>query len=479
MKARGARAGGRERQKVLRAELKPRAPIALAAAIALLCGIAGSVGAGAQAAARIQRPKPGYVPGEVVVGYSSPTLAGRIVRAARLSSASSVGPGAELLRLPRGESVRAAVAKLRGARGVAYAVPDYVAHIAGAGLVGTPWIPNNPGRSHQPDGWEKMQWNFLAGAGLDAPGAWGNLIADGRPGGRGVVVAVLDTGVAYRDWHQFVKSPGFSTTRFIAPYDFVSHNPFPLDQQGHGTFVASEIAEATNTGFGLTGLAYGATIMPVRVLSADGSGNGATIARGIRYAVAHEARVINLSMEFGIGISGSDIPEVVSAIRYAYNRGVVVVGAAGNDEASEVAYPARAGGAIAVGATTRDRCLGWYSNTGSGLTLVAPGGGDDASLSGDTDCNPARTLPPIRQLTFVSSSDPSKFGYPTDYQGTSMAAAEVSATAALVIASGVIGSHPSPADVLRRLEQTATPLGGIAPSRDFGYGLINAAAATG
>lgn len=417
---------------------------------------------------------PSYVPGELVVGYSAPTAAARIERSTRLTPASSLAPGVEVVRLPRGERVAAAAARVRALPGVAYAVPNYLAHIATA----TPFIPDDPGRAGQPQGWERMQWNFLAGPGVDAPDAWGNLIADGKPGGRGSVVAVLDTGVAYRDWGRFAKSPDFGATRFVDPYDFVAHNAFPLDREGHGTFVTGEIAEATNNGYGLTGLAYGATIMPVRVLAADGSGDAATIARGIRYAVAHGAQVINLSLEFGISVHGSDIPEVLSAIRFASSHGVLVVAAAGNDEASEIAYPARAYGAVAVGATTRDLCLGWYSNVSSRVALVAPGGGDDASLPGDPNCFPARVLPPLRQLTFLNPSDPRRFGYPGGYYGTSMAAAEVSATAALVIASGVLGTHPTPTQVLKRLEQTATPLGKTVPNRDYGYGLINAAAAT-
>jgi serine protease len=417
---------------------------------------------------------PSYVPGEVVVGYSAPTAAARVERTMRLAPASSPAPGVEVLRLPRGDSVAAAAVRLRAMKGVAYAVPDYLAHIATA----TPWIPNDPGRVHQAEGWEKTQWNFLSGSGVDAPAAWANLIADGHPGGRGAVVAVLDTGVAYRNWGKFTESPDFGGTRFIDPYDFVAHNAFPLDREGHGTFVTGEIAEATNNGYGLTGLAYGATIMPVRVLAADGSGDAATIGRGIRYAVAHGARVINLSLEFGIDIQPKDIPEVLSAIRFAYNHGALVVSAGGNDEASQIAYPARAYGAVAVGATTRDRCLGWYSNVGSGLALVAPGGGEDANRPGDPNCFPARVLPPLRQLTFPNPTDPRRFGYPGGYYGTSMASAEVSAIAALVIASGVLGSHPTPTEILKRLEQTATPLGGSAPNRDYGYGLINAAAAT-
>jgi serine protease len=455
------------------AKLHLRGCIVTATMVALL-GAGTPAAPAANGALAANGASPVYIPGEVVVGYSAPGLAGRIERATRLMPASSPAPGVQVLRLPRGESVAAAAARLRALRGVAYAVPDYLAHIAAP----SPFYPDDPGRANQPRGWERMQWNFLPGAGVGAPGAWGNLIADGKPGGRGAIVAVLDTGVAYRNWGQFAKSPDFAGTRFVDPWDFIGGNAFPLDREGHGTFVAGEIAEATNNDYGLTGLAYGATIMPVRVLAADGSGDAATIARGIRYAVGHGAQVINLSLEFGITIQPSDIPEVLGAIRYAFRHGVLVVGAAGNDEAGQVAYPARATGAVAVGATTKDRCVGWYSNVGYGIALVAPGGGDDASLANDPNCFPARVLPPIRQLTFVNPSDPRRFGYPGGYYGTSMAAAEVSGTAALVIASGVLGSHPTPAAIVKRLEQTATPLGGSVPNRDYGYGLINAAAAT-
>ena len=180
-----------------------------------------------------------------------------------------------------------------------------------------------------------------------------------------MVVAVLDTGVAYRNWHQFRVSPDFAGTHFVAPYDFVAGNRYPLDREGHGTFVTGTIAEATNNGIGLTGLAYGASIMPVRVLDASGAGDAATISRGIRYAVAHGAQVINLSLEFDMTVTAADIPDIESAILYAHRHGVVVVAAAGNDSAEQLAYPARTPSVISVGATTKDRCLADYSNGGA------------------------------------------------------------------------------------------------------------------
>jgi serine protease len=292
------------------------------------------------------------------------------------------------------------------------------------------------------------------------------------------MIAVLDTGVAYRDWHQFKKSPDFGETRFADPYDFVAKNRYPLDREGHGTFVTGTIAESTNNRVGLTGLAYGASIMPVRILDADGTGDAVTISRGIRYAVNHGAQVINLSLEFSLDVTSTDIPDIISALSYAYHRGVVVVAAAGNEGVEQIAYPAAAPQVISVGATTRDRCLANYSNEGNRLDLVAPGGGDDTTLLTDPTCHSDRTLPDISQLTFFDAAHPTRFGYPGGWYGTSMAAPHVAATAALVIASGVIGRRPSPKAVLERLESTARPLGTPRPNKYYGFGLLNSGAAT-
>jgi serine protease len=419
-----------------------------------------------------------YVPHEVIVGYkrgASDAVASTAEAHLGLRRlAPAPAPRSRIMRLAPGVSATAAAARLRREPGVAYAEPNYIAHTAGA------FYPNDRGRTNINQGWQKLQWNLLPAAGVDAPRAWSNLLADGRPGGRGVTVAILDTGVAYRNWKQFDRSPDFTNTKFVAPYDFVDHNAYPLDREGHGTFVAGVVAESTNNRLDLTGLAYGASIMPVRVLDAQGEGDETTIARGIRYAASHGAQIINLSLEFlpTQVRSGKDIPEIVSAIGFARRKGVIIVGAAGNDENSQIAYPARVQGVISVGATTRDRCLAAYSNGGSGLDIVAPGGGDDAILREDPNCHPARNLPSIYQLTLSDPPHWGQFGYPNYYIGTSMASPEVAATAAMVIASRVIGSNPTPDAVLARLEETATPLGGSAPNSIYGYGLLNAGAAT-
>jgi serine protease len=420
---------------------------------------------------------PDYVPGQVVVGYKSGTTAKVTRNLTTRMGVRQAGPapssGEQVVSVPKGATVQQEASRLRAQPGVAYAVPNYIAHAAGS------WIPNDPGpKGATAGGWAKVQWNFLAPSGVNAPEAWANLRADHRPGGKGVTVAILDTGVAYRNWKTFRKAPDFTNTKFVHPYDFVDNNPFPLDREGHGTFVAGILGESTNNRVGLAGIAYGASIMPVRVLNADGTGDAATISKGIRYAADHGAQIINLSLEFDMTVSSGDIPDILSAIRYAHHHGALVVAASGNEGVEQIAYPARAPDVVAVGATTKDRCLADYSNGGSRLALVAPGGGEDSDLTNDPDCHPTRNLPNIVQQTFGNPSAPDRFGYPRDWYGTSMAAPHVAAVAALVIASGVLGRDPSPDRVLSRLELTAVTLGGSKPNRDYGFGLVDAGAAT-
>ncbi|HEY7890752.1 MAG TPA: S8 family serine peptidase [Solirubrobacteraceae bacterium] len=421
-----------------------------------------------------------YAPNEVVVGYapgSSRAAHATVARAAAARSSRMVEGQTQVLRLAPGTTVAQALARLRRQPNVRFAVPDYIAH-ASELAPPAPFTPNNPGDTGMPGGWAQVQWNFSGPFGVGAPQAWGNLIADHAPGGSGVVVAVIDTGVAYRNVGRFRRSPGFYRSQFVKGRDFIDPGHYPVDHNGHGTFVAGEIAEAANNGYGLPGLAYGVRLMPIRALDSEGEGDASIIAQGVRYAVNHGAEVINLSLEFQSAIHAADIPELIRALAYARRRGVVVVAAAGNEGRRSVAYPARARDVISVGATTEHGCLASYSNDGRGLTLVAPGGGADADLAGDPNCHPL-LLPgrSIYQVTFIGSS-PRRFGLPSGYEGTSMAAPEVAATAALVIASGVLGKHPSPTAVRARLTGTATPLGASGDRTLYGAGLLNAAAAT-
>ena len=447
----------------------------------------GGAAAAARPATGIHRTSPSapFSPGVVVVGFKAGT-------SRRTTRATLERTGVEQFSTPlapfstvalrRGLSVADAVARLRRHRDVEWAVPDYIAHMA---VAPKPFIPDDPGLTGKPGGWQQAQWNFVGQFGVNAPQAWANVAAARHPGGSGVLVAVLDTGVAYADHGRFRRSPDFRSDEFVAGYDFVAHSPYPEDRNGHGTQVAGTIGEATNNGIGVTGLAYGVRLMPVRVLDSQGDGDASAIAKGVYFAVNHHAQIINLSLEFTAGtVKPSSIPELIDALNYAHAHNVLVVAASGNEQSNQLSYPAKARWVVSVGATTEDGCLGDYSNYGPNLSLVAPGGGPDSDLPhGDPDCrSTGQQGADIYQETFADVESPSVrvFGLPDGYYGTSMAAPHVAATAALIIASGIIGKHPSVAALTARLEKTATPLGVDADYRRYyGAGLVNAAAATG
>jgi serine protease len=412
-----------------------------------------------------------YVRGRVIVGYEYGLSKGQ--REAVAATAHVVGglrlpAGARLVRTRQGETVSKAIDRLRKDPRVRYAVTNYIAHASG-------FIPNDPGIGAATQ-WQALQWNFTGLFGVAAPDAWTQAIAAGAPGGRGVTVAVLDTGVAYENRGRFRRDPDLYAHRFTKPYDFVDNDRHPDDENGHGTHVTGTIAQKTNNNFGLTGLAYGVTIMPLRVLDAHGEGDASAIARAIRYAARNKARVINMSLEFDSSITAAQIPDIVSAVRYAHTKGVVVVGAAGNAAESAVAYPARTNYVISVGGTTEHGCEADYSNSGAGLDVVAPGGGDDGALDDNPSdlahCHPDDRGRDIYQVTFTRNSR--TFGIPSNYEGTSMACPHVAATAALIIATGVIGKHPKPQAVEARLKETATDLGPPGTDRRYGAGLVNA-----
>jgi serine protease len=337
-----------------------------------------------------------------------------------------------------------------------------------------PFLPDDTAGG-RPGEWQELQWNFAGPYGVDAPRAWANLIAAAAPGGAGVTVAVLDTGVAYTSRKSFRRSPDLAGTRFVPGWDFVDDDAYPLDRNGHGTHVASTIAEQTDNGYGLTGLAYGVRIMPVRVLDSDGDGDALRIARGVVYAVDHGAKVINLSFNFERTISAGQIPELLRALRYAAEHGSLVVTAAGNAHVEGLPYPARADDVLAVGATTEFGCVASYSSFGRDLDLVAPGGGTDASLPGDPNCHGGRTGRSIYQITL--DRGPASFRR-RGFIGASMAAPHVSAIAALIVASKVLGSDPTPAAITERLRLTARDLGPPGFDERYGWGLVDAGAAT-
>lgn len=437
-------------------------PLALFAALAVAGAPAARAGIGLA-------PNRGFVPRQLIVKFEGQRRA-------------------QAVRLPAGTGVQRAVAALRRRPDVVYAEPNYLA--AASAARGEPFDPNDPGTLENPPeaaaaagDWAFRQWNFLSPGdsggglptspgGIDAVGAWRNLIEAGRPGATGIVVAVLDSGVAYRSLgSRFRRSPDFGTRQFVPGYDFIDHDRIPLDESGHGTHVAGTIAEKTDNGIGATGLAYGAKLMPVRVLNRNGIGHAFAIAKGIRFAIAHRAQVINMSFNF---LCGQRVPVVDEALREAYERGIVTVASAGNlPSESCVAAPATGPHVIGVGGATEGGCLGDYSLAGKAIDLVAPGGGRPQSRC------PSVAARPIYQVTLRADTT-NEFAIPANYVGTSMAAAHVSGVAAMVLAGDALNPKLEPEALVRavgnRLRRTARDLG--LPRTQQGAGLIDARRAT-
>lgn len=327
--------------------------------------------------------------------------------------------------------VDAVLAKIRGNSQVEVAEP-LMAYQAS-------FVPNDPGYA--------KQWNLEQ---IHMPKAWE------RSKGKGVVVAVLDTGIAYEDYQGFRRVPDLAQTQFVPGYDFVADDDHPNDDHGHGTHVAGTIAQSTNNGEGVAGVAFEAKLMPVKVLDAGGGGTSAAIADAIRWAADHGAQVINMSLG-----GGGHSQVLANAVGYARKKGVVVVAAAGNAGRGVVEFPAAYPGAVAVAAVGPSGSRAPYSSWGKELDIAAPGG--DKSLGIEAG---------IIQNT-IDPSDVSQSVY-ASYQGTSMATPHVAGVAALLWAAGA----KSPDQVEKAIFASAHPPQGTQGWTDqFGHGVIDAEAA--
>jgi serine protease len=311
-------------------------------------------------------------------------------------------------------------------------------------LGGAEWagFPNDPKYQYQ---WHMKQINM--------PEAW--KLSDGD----GVIVAVLDTGVAYEDHDRFHMVEDLEGVKMVKPYDFVTNSSHANDDHGHGTHVAGTIAQATNNGKGVAGVARNVHIMPLKVLSGSGSGSVAGIADAIRYAADEGAQVINMSL-------GGPFPSRVlkKAVQYAHDKGVTVICAAGNDGKKKLGYPAAYPGAVAVAATQFDRTTTFYSNYGKNLDIAAPGGNTRVDQNGDGQPDG------VLQNTIVVG-DPTQSDY-FGFMGTSMAAPHAAGVAALVVGEGI----SDPKAVEQILKDTAVHPEGYSVER-YGAGLIDAEAA--
>ncbi|MGV6857901.1 MAG: S8 family serine peptidase, partial [bacterium] len=316
-----------------------------------------------------------------------------------------------------------------------------------------------------------LQWHYPL---INLPAAW-----DITTGGREVIVAIIDSGVAL----SHVDLQG----QLLGGYDFISDPRAARDGDGidsnpndegdlgggsgsssfHGTHVAGTVAAASNNELGVAGVSWDTSLMPIRVIGVGG-GSDFDIAQGVLYAASlpnasgtvppKRADIINLSL------GGPDQSQVLTdALSAARAAGVIIIAAAGNDGTAEPMYPASSPGVVSVSAVDANRQLAPYSSFGSTVDIAAPGGDLNQDVGGDGQ--PDGVL-----STLVDDQGSSLIGY---YNGTSMAAPHIAGVAALM-KSVYSGLGPAEFDSMLVAGQLTTDIGDAGKDTRFGYGLVDA-----
>lgn len=383
------------------------------------------------------------VPGEVVVKYLDPVAGAAQAEADGLEVVAELGTDSAempLLVSTEGQAVEQVLAELNADPTVEYAEPNYVIGLTEDPPVGevtvlpadtgATAVPVNDPRSTEQYALDRMQ----------VRSAWGL-----SPGGSSIV-AVLDTGVQF-------DHPDLAG-RLLEGHDFVNNDADASDDNGHGTWVSGIIAANPNDGYGMAGITWNDWILPVKIMNREGTGDTSDLTAGIIWAADNGATVINMS------VGGFPYSQYVQdAINYAWSKGAVLIGAAGNNRREELFYPASFANVVSVSATQADDEFANWSSYGSRVDVSAPG----ASIL-TTNCY---------GCTYAGHDT---WGTHTKISGTSFAAPNVAGVVALIR-----GRFPAegPAQIVTRLLASVDDQGYPGWDNRYGLGRVNAARAVG
>ncbi|REK77390.1 S8 family peptidase [Paenibacillus paeoniae] len=284
-----------------------------------------------------------------------------------------------------------------------------------AGAAGDPIIPNDALYS-------KYQWNLPS---IETEKGW-----NVSKGDEGVVIAILDTGVQSN--HPDLQG------KLLSGKNIVDQKKAPDDDVGHGTHVAGIIGASVNNGEGVAGISWYNKMLPVKVLDNSGAGSTYSVAQGIIWAVDNGAKVINMSLG---NYAQADF--LHDAIKYAYERDVVLIAASGNDNTERPGYPAAYPEVFAVAATNNNKEKASFSNYGDYIDVAAPGDSIASTYPGS-------------QYAALS--------------GTSMASPHVAALAGLIRSANPALTN---VEVMEIMRSSARDLGTSGKDIYFGYGEID------
>lgn len=369
-----------------------------------------------------------------------------------------------IIKLDGKTSVENAISAFSSNRYVEAAEPEYIAYTTA--VPNDTYYANNWGHNNTAQLPVYVANSGHTGAGVgtvgydsDAQLAWNQIQGYGSPS---IIIAIIDSGVDLNH-PDLLLVPG---------YDYGDGDDNPMDDSaapGHGTSCAGIAAARANNGFGVAGIAGGCSVMPLKIADTYGAMYFTYIDNAITHAADNNANVISMSL----GAATSSIPSTDTALTYAYNAGVVLFAATGNENSSTVSYPAAHANVIAVGAssptgqrkspTSSDGETWWGSNyttrnqdTAAAVDLMAP------------------TILPTTDITGFGNGYEINSDYGMFFNGTSCATPYAAGVAALVLSK-----NPSltPTQVRTALTSNATDMtldGGTGWDKQTGYGMVNA-----